>query len=116
MVSTTTHSNNQGDSILDNTLEYCIALYIEEGETRDGLLSKFSGNKIELVNWLRARAFKKGSLLRDVKPTKAPSDMGITSAEAPVAINTKAPAKKKKVSKTKNNANGNNNNNQNQFF
>jgi len=46
------------DKILDDSLEYAIGLYINIDEDRDGMLEKFSGDKIRLVQFLRNREYE----------------------------------------------------------
>ena len=65
--------NGSLTAILDGTLEYAISIYIEPTENKDELLAKFSGDKVKLVQWLRARAFSNGAPIQDIKPKSAES-------------------------------------------
>lgn len=57
------------ESILDNTFEHIISTCLAEGETREGLLKKFNDNKLELVKFLRDRAYKEW-----IKTNRKPAD------------------------------------------
>ena len=55
--------------ILDGTLEYAISACLQKDESKETMLKKFNGNKIELVKFLRGRSYKEW-----IKSNKKPAD------------------------------------------
>lgn len=51
-------TNLTSDQIRDGAIESSIPYYLRPDETREGLLKKFDGNLIKLIQYLREREFE----------------------------------------------------------
>jgi len=91
---------NRSDEILNNVLDFAIEKYIQDGETKDGLLKKFKNNKMELVGFLREREFSK--FAKEKPEVKSKSKKTAPKVEKEKSKPAPAPlVEKKKVNKKK---------------
>ena len=82
------------ESILDGALEYAIDMHLEIHEEKEEMLSKFKGNKINMVNFLRNRSAE-----ASIKESPVPY---IPTPSNHIPLNNKK-SKKKSVNKSQSN-------------
>jgi hypothetical protein len=71
---TVVRSNLTSKQILEGTIDYAVPLYLREGETKEGLLGKFGGDTVKLIQFLREREFEQYKSSKKLEPKKQPQE------------------------------------------
>lgn len=67
-------TNLTSKQILTETIDYAIPLYLNDGETKEGMLGKFDGDMVKLIQFLREREFEKYKTIKKSETQKQPEE------------------------------------------
>lgn len=68
-------SNLTSQQILEDSIRYSIPIYLQEGETEEGMIKKFKGDLVKTIQFLRTRSFDSIEVVKKSKPIPKPKEV-----------------------------------------